>query len=108
MPANDPRTTGELFEVTTQGDPDEQAAWEAVSALRLRNTEEVFQIAVHYTEPADPHKRARGLDVLAQLGRISTRVSRLQSTICMVRMGWSSTPLLGRSPTCGVTLRSLH
>ena len=68
MWADDTRTTEELFQASLQGDYEDEAAWDAVGALRLRKTEEVFQWAVRYCESAIPLERARGLDVLAQLG----------------------------------------
>ncbi len=68
MRADDPRTTEELFQASLQGDYEDEAAWDAVAALRLRGTEEVFQLAIKYVESAEPRERARGLNVLAQLG----------------------------------------
>jgi HEAT repeat protein len=68
MWADDPRTTEELFQASLQGDYEDEAAWDAVAALRLRNTEEVFRFAVDFVESTEPLKRARGLAVLAQLG----------------------------------------
>jgi HEAT repeat protein len=65
--ANDPRTTEELFQASLQGDYEDEAAWDAVAALRLRGTEEVFRSAVEFTRSGVPLQRARGLDVLAQL-----------------------------------------
>jgi HEAT repeat protein len=65
--ADDPRTNEELFRASLQGDYEDEAAWDAVAALRLRGTEEVFQAAVKCVESAEPRERARGLDVLAQL-----------------------------------------
>ena len=64
----DPRTVPEVFEVTLQGDYDDEAAWDAVASLRLRATPEVFDVAIEYCRSDDPKARARGLDVLAQLG----------------------------------------
>jgi HEAT repeat protein len=66
--ANELKTTGEFFTATLQGDYDDDQAWEAVGILRLRNTEEVFRTAVEYCSSEIPKKRARGLDVVAQLG----------------------------------------
>jgi HEAT repeat protein len=68
MWADDPRTTKELFEASLRGDYDDDAAWDAVHALRLRKTEEVFQLAEQFTRSRAPLERARGLEVLAQLG----------------------------------------
>jgi hypothetical protein len=61
-------TTEELFQASLLGDYEDEAAWDAVRALRRRGTAEVFQMAVHYCQSQVPRKRARGLNVLAQLG----------------------------------------
>jgi HEAT repeat protein len=66
--SNDPRAVSELFEATLQGDYDDEAAWDAVASLRLRATPEVLDVAMKYCDADDPKARARGLDVLAQLG----------------------------------------
>jgi len=63
----DSRTNDELFQATLLEDYDDQAAWDAVRALQMRGTEEVFHLAVRSCESAVPLERARGLDVLAQL-----------------------------------------
>jgi HEAT repeat protein len=68
MSAEDSRTTEDLFQASLQGDYDDEGAWDAVHVLRIRGTDEVFRLAVHYTQSADALERARGLDVLAQLG----------------------------------------
>lgn len=65
---NELKTTPDLFSAALQGDYDDDLAWEAVAILRLRNTEEVFQTAVEYCSSEMPKERARGLDVLSQLG----------------------------------------
>src|SRR5581483_4397512 len=61
-------TSEELFRASCQGDYDAEPAWDAVRALRLRGTEEIFQLAKQYAKSKLPIERARGLDVLAQLG----------------------------------------
>jgi hypothetical protein len=76
MWADDPRTTEELFQASLQGEYENQAAWDAVAALRLRGTEEVFHLAIKYVESVEPRERARGLDVLAQLGAKRPRSER--------------------------------
>jgi len=68
MWSDDQRTTEELFQASLQGDYEDEAAWDAVAALRLRGTEEVFQLASKYCKSEAPLERARGLDVLGQLG----------------------------------------
>jgi HEAT repeat protein len=65
---NDPRRTDELFAMSLQGDYDDDAPWDAIAALRLRGTLEVFELAKKYAKSEIPKERARALDVLAQLG----------------------------------------
>ena len=59
----------ELFTSTLSGDYDDDAPWEAVHELRKLGTREVFDVAAVWCKSDDPLKRARGLDVLAQLGK---------------------------------------
>jgi HEAT repeat protein len=66
--SNDPRTTAELFAAALEGEYDDEAPWDAVRALRLRATPEVFELAKKYCQSKNPRARARGLDILAQLG----------------------------------------
>jgi HEAT repeat protein len=61
-------TNEELFRASLLGGHEDEAAWDAVRALRRRGTGEVFQLAVRYCQSALPLERARGLDVLGQLG----------------------------------------
>jgi HEAT repeats len=68
LPIEDPRSTSELFAATLQGNYEDDASWQAVAVLRLRGTIEVLEAAAEYTRSEDPKARARGLDVLAQLG----------------------------------------
>jgi HEAT repeat protein len=65
---DDQRTNEELFQATLHEESEDGPAWDAVRALRLRGTEEVFQLAVRYCQSVVPLERARGLDVLAQFG----------------------------------------
>lgn len=62
------KTTEELFAAALEGEDDDEAPWEAVSVLRLRGTPEVFEVAKRYCQLKNPKARARGLNVLAQLG----------------------------------------
>ncbi len=62
------KTTEQLFAATLIGEYDDDAAWEAVSVLRLQGTPEVFEVAKRYCNSDNPKARARGLSVLAQLG----------------------------------------
>jgi HEAT repeat protein len=65
---NDPRPTFELFAETLAGDYDDDRPWDAVRVLRWRGTVEVFEAAAEHCRSDDAKARARGLDVLAQLG----------------------------------------
>jgi HEAT repeat protein len=59
----------ELFRRTLEGDYEDDLPWAAVHELRHRGSREVFDIAKKWCFSADPLRRARGLDVIAQLGR---------------------------------------
>lgn len=59
----------DLFARTLRGDYDDDAQWEAVQSLRQIGTREIFDRAAKWVESTDPLKRARGFDVLAQLGK---------------------------------------
>lgn len=92
------KSTEELFAASLQGQHDDEAPWEAVHVLRLRGTPEVFEIAKRYCAADDPNARARGLEVLAQLGAgkpdqerlfmgdsVSIAICHLRDTSPMVR-----------------------
>lgn len=64
----DSKSTEELFAATLEGKYEDDAAWEAIAVLRLRGTSEVFEVAKRYCLTENPRARARGLNVLAQLG----------------------------------------
>ncbi len=59
----------ELFQQTLQGDYEDDAPWEAVHQLRRMGTREVFDRAAEWCRSSDPLHRARGCNVLAQLGK---------------------------------------
>src|SRR6516225_7027485 len=59
----------ELFAQTLTGEYDDDARWEAVKTLRNLGTRQVFERAAEWCTSSDPLKRARGADVLAQIGR---------------------------------------
>jgi HEAT repeat protein len=59
----------ELFDQTLLGDYDDEIPWAAVHALRRLGTQEIFDKAAKWCESDNPLYRARGADVLAQLGR---------------------------------------
>ena len=64
-----------LFAETLLGDYDDHKPWDAVQSLRRIGTREVFNKAVAWTESAVPLERARGLDVIAQLGKTAEHPS---------------------------------
>jgi HEAT repeat protein len=59
----------EIFAKTLVGSYEDHAPWTAVNELQHIGTREVFDKAVEWCRSADPLKRARAVDVLAQLGR---------------------------------------
>jgi len=62
-------TIDELFAQTLNGEYDADAPWEAVWALRRIGSREIFDRAAEWCKSRDPLVRARGIDVLAQLGK---------------------------------------
>ena len=64
-----------LFKQALSGDCDDDAPWQAVHALRRIGTREVFERAVDLCSSTDPLRRARGADVLAQLGRTADHLT---------------------------------
>jgi hypothetical protein len=66
----DPEGIQQLFRRTLQGAYDDDAAWEAVHELRTIGTREIFDMAAEWCESGDPLRRARGADVIAQIGEI--------------------------------------
>ena len=64
-----PAGIDELFAQTLAGDYDDETPWAAVYALRRLGTQEIFDKAAKWCESDNPLFRARGADVLAQLGR---------------------------------------
>jgi HEAT repeat protein len=63
------REIDELFTQALSGDYDNDTPWEAVRALRKIGTRQVFERAADLCKSNDPISRARGADVLAQLGK---------------------------------------
>jgi HEAT repeat protein len=61
--------TNELFLRTLSGNYEDEGPWEAVRALRRIGTREVFDKAVEWCQSDDLLQRARGADVIAQLGK---------------------------------------
>lgn len=58
-----------LFAQTLTGDYDDELPWKAVNALRRIGTREVFDRAAAWCKSENPMERARGVSVLAQLGK---------------------------------------
>ena len=67
----------ELFTQTLKGDLDDESAWEAVHALRRIGTREVFERAAAWCTSENPAERARGADILAQLGKTAEHPSNM-------------------------------
>jgi HEAT repeats len=59
----------ELFTRTLSGEYEDEMPWEAVCALRRIGTRQVFERARELGQSSDALSRARGADVLAQLGK---------------------------------------
>jgi HEAT repeat protein len=59
----------ELFAQTLRDDYDADAPWAAVQELRSMGSREVFKLAAAWCNSDNPLNRARGADILAQLGR---------------------------------------
>jgi hypothetical protein len=53
----------------TMGDYEDETPWQAVRELRRIATREVFDKAAVWCRSGEPLARARGLDVLAQIGK---------------------------------------
>lgn len=70
-----PSTIDELFGHTLRGAYDDDAPWEAVRALHRLGTREVLEVAAAWCKSEDPLMRARGVDVLAQLGKTGSRLA---------------------------------
>lgn len=63
------REIDDLFTQALSGDYDDEAPWAAVHELRRIGTREVFNRAAEWCQSNEPLVRARGADVLAQLGK---------------------------------------
>jgi HEAT repeat protein len=64
-----PEKMGEVFAQTLTGDYDDDLPWDAVRTLQTTGSREVFEWAADWCRSEEPLKRARGLDILAQLGK---------------------------------------
>jgi HEAT repeat protein len=63
----DPLKVYELFEQTLAGDYDDDAAWAAVTQLRLNGDREIFLEAANWLQSENPLKRARAAAILTRL-----------------------------------------
>lgn len=63
-----PDEISKLFAETLAGDYDDDAPWTAIQALREIGSRAVFDIAAQWLTAPEALKRARGAEVLAQLG----------------------------------------
>jgi HEAT repeat protein len=59
----------ELFKRALSTNYEDDTAWEAIHALRRIGTREVFEQAKELCRSSRPLNRARGVDVIAQLGK---------------------------------------
>lgn len=80
----------DLIRLSLSGDREDEAAWKAVRELHRIGDQEVLEKAIALTRSQDPLRRARGADILGQLG-VRTEPStlfvseRLQSLIELLR-----------------------
>jgi len=66
MPAD---SIDDLFAETLSGDYDLDPPWNAVRELRRLGSQAVFNRAADWCQSQDPLRRARGADILAQIGK---------------------------------------
>ncbi len=64
-----------LFAQTLEGGYDDDHPWEAIRALHILGTQEVFDYAANWCASDDPLKRARGADVISQIGKTAKHPS---------------------------------
>jgi hypothetical protein len=64
-----PEQVDEIFSRTLTGEYDDESSWEAVRTLHRTGGRQVCDRAAEWCRSDDPLKRARGADVIAQLGR---------------------------------------
>lgn len=90
-------TFDELFAQTLQGAYDNDDAWQAVNALRSAGTREIFDKAVEWCRSNEPLKRARGADILSQIGKTSDHPTPLFAgesfSILMGMLGTETDPV---------------
>jgi HEAT repeat protein len=64
-----PEPLEDLFAKTLSDDYDSDSSWEAVHALRTLGSREAFERAAAWCSAQESVKRARGADILAQIGK---------------------------------------
>jgi HEAT repeat protein len=64
-----------MFARTLSDDYESDAAWEAVTALQKLGSRKVFEQAAAWCNSQEPMKRARGADILAQIGKTAEHPS---------------------------------
>jgi HEAT repeat protein len=72
----------DLFAQTLSGEYDNEAPWHAVHALQSIGTREVLEKAAGWCHSEDPLQRARGADVLGQLGKSAKHPSNRFPEAC--------------------------
>lgn len=65
----------ELFKRTLVGDYEDDAPWRAVHELHRMGSREIFHKATEWCASQEPLVRARGLDILAQIGKTTDHPS---------------------------------
>jgi HEAT repeat protein len=64
-----PEQISEIFAQTLAGDYNDDLPWQAVRTLQTAGSREVFERAADWCYSEEPLKRARGFDILAQIGK---------------------------------------
>jgi HEAT repeat protein len=81
---NDPRATHELIALALM-EPDDEAAWDAVTTLHYRASKDVFDAACQLCGSDCPQERTLGTNILGQLG-IPTRNFPEQSVAVLLKL----------------------
>jgi HEAT repeat protein len=68
MPSDNHESVDDLLAACLAEDPEDDAVWKAVQRLHFLGTREVLEKATDLTRSNDPLRRARGADILGQLG----------------------------------------
>lgn len=106
---NDPRSVSELFTAALAGEYEAEEAWDAVATLRARGTEEVYAAAAQLCGSEDATARARGLDVLGQLGAGKSDAERPHLHGCVsIAIGHLSDPDPNVACSAAWALSHLH